>query len=170
MTQNLRNLNDIMQAEVENYVESFKQDLALDLDDLKKDGGGYRYVWLLRRCGTVLMRRDHLNYRNSLIFTGFEYYHPSSIEAAFEIEVETVENNDLIGSCQLIKDYENYYQQLLSNAQISEWVTFEIEQQTGEINQYQIPIKPNGFVYADCLRVAELDFEDVARFNILSYE
>ena len=170
MTQNLRNLNDIMQAEVDRHVDAFMQDLALDFEDLKREGGNKRYVWLLRDCGTTLIRQECLAYRNTSAFVTFSYYTPNLIRAAFELEVESVDGDLLIGSLNPIQDHDAYYQKIRQGAGWSERAIFEVEQTTGQITQHQIEIGEEGILYAECLRLANIPVDQVARFKVLSYE
>ena len=147
-----------------------KEDLQVDWNILREKPTGRRYIWILRDAGTDCFDQEELQFSNSSTFYGFDYYHPSTIKKAYHVEVVEKEGDLLMGCCQPIQNYSDYYERLKQAARPATKVTVEIHLAKGGYQLARISMSENGSQYYTLLEETGLTEEDIASVKYLHYE
>lgn len=171
MSQVMENLNQKMRALAEKKVKAYLEpDLALDFERMTVGQVGDQYVWLLRECGTVIVKTNWLAYTNSPDFTHFSYYHPEQdILGAYEIQVNDITPEGLKGIIRKIKDYPQYHQETIRRAKESDRVVIGVVLKNGEMIQLEKSVNSGNLSYYQVLQELDLDESKVERMRYLDF-
>lgn len=97
-------LKEKMKKLVEKYVKAYRTDLDIDFENIKSQGTGKVYLWILREHGTQLYEKAELKDNEDLIYSA-EFWLKYKIKT-FRIKVDSLENG-ILGEIKEIRKIEN---------------------------------------------------------------
>ena len=164
----LKKINKDMEQIVEKEVTYYKSDILHDFKILKNDfklKKGLTYIWILRECGTNLMREDFIPVKNSnenIIFNGMiglaKKCYRIKIDKACKVNIYgSIEKVNLKKYTKEIKEKERKFNQIKARIVLNDNKVIE--------NNYEFE---EGY-YSIILRKEKIEVDMVKEFEILSF-
>lgn len=167
------NLNEEMIKIRDKFVKNYKNDLLIDFKTMRVEysEGIKDYIWFCRECGTNLMNKNNIRFKESYDNSEFNFYSEDKTVRAFNIHINSFKNGIFYGTIKSI----NYQKELSKNKEAevnAKTVDVLIEYLDSEKNEkiFQKTLEYENFLPHKIIDSIGITKDRVISFVILNYK